>query len=185
MDISHLRPRALPWAEMFRPFRPMRRVLVATDGRYGEMMKRTLIWTCSFMLAVTIGLHVHARYSADPLAVAFDRIEVGMNSDEACAIIGRWHDTAMRMFHFDENGAGRSHGMNTGWRLYWSSEEFDGSITIRGGIVEAKSIHRRHPSIVDKVRECVCDPASLWRPDPALPVIFTGPINRLNTVNIR
>jgi hypothetical protein len=84
-----------------------------------------------------------------PLAEAFAQIEVGMNSDEACAIVGRWHDSAMRLLDFDpKTGASSSHGPNSGWSLRWVSKDYEGTINTRHGKVESKRLHRKDEEMV-------------------------------------
>jgi hypothetical protein len=131
-------------------------------------MKRALLWLGPLACLALACLYAYVWFSRDPLAVAFERIEVGMRLEEVVATMGR-----------PAEHLGKGMKVDNGIVLQlenalWSNEYRTFQVFIADGHVVSTNIICMQETFTDKIYNWVSDPLAPWRA-PQMPAVYAPP----------
>ena len=113
-------------------------------------MKRALLWLGPLACLALACLYAYAWFTRDPLLDAFERIKVGMTTEEAVTVMGR---------SANKVGAEKSIRVD---HMAWFNDDYYFGLWFRDGHLIQKRTLRKPETPVDKICHLVSNPSSLW-----------------------
>ncbi len=134
-------------------------------------MKRALLWLGPLACLALACLYAYAWFNRDPLAVAFERVAVGMTMEQVETIMGKRFDRSIPSNSpsifinvHDDDGSEKTVEAKV---EIWRNDNFLCRATFHDERVAIKSVVSARESAIDKISRCLRHPASLWSNEAA------------------